>query len=59
MTRASTVIHSVPRKSTVHHKRAFTLSTPHHHSLPVGCGECVVEAVVAVTNVSTVTVHHR
>lgn len=45
----STVIHSYPRFSTVHHGTGNTV--PHHTTtvFPVGCGECVwiVDALTA------------
>jgi len=39
----STVFHSYPRISTVHHTHGSR--SPHHTTtvVPVGCGECVVE----------------
>lgn len=49
MIRSSTVIHSYPRFSTVH--QGGDARSPHHTTtvVPVGCGECVVETVEAVT----------
>ena len=52
----STVIHSYPQLSTVHHNHGSR--SPHHTTtvVPVGCGECVV--VTTEGSIKAFTVPH-